>query len=403
MTKKENKFSRWLYARPLVKTWVAVFLVSLLLVSFGLMGIAGHIFPKTNLSSLISAETFSSSVRNTIKRMSRLVTIDFIVLGLGIWGMYAAVRRGTYSLLTVLNPGRKGAYFKSIYEQLKLKRGPRIVVLGGDTGIAPLLEGLSRYTENITVVALPSEENIRNAVKALAGSNESMRKLLGYKFESSHLKSVDFGGLFLDALVEETGGTEKALKEATRVLSLAGKVVLAVNGRGFEIIRSGSKAPSVTLKPKTGEANSDAVKAICEAEALILGPGSLYDSIIPALLIGGIKEAVVKSKCVKIYIANIMTEKNATESYSLSEHIKKIADYAGSQFLHYCLVNNGPIQDEVLLRYKKHGSSPVQIDAEELDLLGVKVVQKRMAVVTGGVIRHDAHRLGRAVIKVISI
>ncbi|MEI7904041.1 MAG: 2-phospho-L-lactate transferase CofD family protein [Candidatus Firestonebacteria bacterium] len=398
MAKKENKLSRWLYSRPLVKTWIAVFLVSLLLVSFGLMGIVGHVFPKTNLSSLISAKTFSSSVRNTVKRLSKLVTIDFIVLGLGIWGMYAAVRRGTYSMLTVLNPGRKGAYFKSVYEQLKLKRGPRIVVLGGDTGIAPLLEGLSHYTENITVVALPSEENIRNAVKALAGSNESMRKLLGYKFESSHLRSVDFGGLFLDALVEETGGTEKALKEATRVLSLSGKIVPALNGRGFETIRRGSAA-----KPKPGETNPDAVKAICEAEALILGPGSLYGAIIPALLIGGIKEAVVKSKCVKIYIANIMTEKNATEGYSLSEHIKKIADCAGSQFLHYCLVNNGPVQEEVLLRYKKHRSSPVKLDAEELDLLGVKVVLKKMAAVPGGVIRHDAHRLGRAVIKIISI
>ena len=413
MAAKESKFSRWLYSRPMLKTWLMVFIVSLVLLAFGLTGIIGQVFPKLDLTHFISAKTFSAKVRVTVVKLSRLVTIDFIVLGIGLLGILMAVRRGTYAFLTIINPGRKNGYINSVYRHLRLKRGPKIVVFGGASGIVPLLEGLSSYTENISVISFPEEAHLLSSLAALSGSNKRMRDLLGFRFGSSGLKGESFGGLFLDAMRKESGGLENALDESSRVLSLSGRVVPATFERvelALKSPRVKAKSPSkpcmpeLILKPSGVKANPEAVRVIYSADALVIGPGSFYSELLPFFLLGEIKDAVVKSKCAKLLVSNIMTRKNGSDGEYLSDQVRKILDQAGHPFLHYCVVNEGPVPEDTLIKYSSEGSCQVKMDWDEVDKLGVKIIRKRLIRLDeSGLARHDAQRLGRAVIKAISI
>ncbi len=412
MAAKESKFSRWLYSRPMLKTWVVVFIVSLVLLAFGLNGIIGHIFPKLDLTHIVSAKTFSAKVRVTVVKLSKLVTIDFIALGIGLLGILMAVRRGTYAFLTIVNPGRKGGYISSVYTQLRLKRGPKIVVLGGASGVAPLLEGLSSYTENISVISFPEETKLLSSLVALSGSNKRMKELLGFRFGVSRLKRESFGALFLGAMRAEAGGLENALDESSRVLSLSGRVVPATFDKIHlalkteRRVRAGGKrcVPEVVLKPSGARVNPEAVRVIYSADALVIGPGGFYEEILPFFLLGGIKEAVVRSKCAKILVSNIMTAKNGIDGNYLSDQVKKVLDHAGHSFLHYCVVSEGQVPEETLVKYSAKGACQVRMDWDEVDKLGVKIIRKKLIRIDdAGLVRHDAQRLGRAVIKAISI
>lgn len=159
---------------------------------------------------------------------------------------------------------------------------------------------------------------------------------------------------------------------------------------------------TVFLEPEDAKPLNDALEAIKEADVIILGPGSLYTSVIPNLLVGGIAESIEKSKAAKIYVCNIMTQPGETQEYTVSDHIKALYGHSKEGLVDYCIVNNAPIPDELLELYKDDGANYVKIDTEEILMLGVQPIENDLLGITGNLIRHDPSKLAESVIQLIT-
>ncbi|MBU0503300.1 MAG: YvcK family protein [Candidatus Omnitrophica bacterium] len=312
-------------------------------------------------------------------------------------------------------------------------RGPKVVVIGGGTGLSVLLTGLKEFTSNITAIVTVADAggssgrlrqqfdmlppgDIRNCLVALADASTLMRELFQFRFEAgSELAGHSFGNLFITVMTQLTGDFEKAIKETSKVLALRGQVIpstlnnvtLGAFYKDGSVIEGEDKIPlankaidRVFLKPAEPEATPEAVKAINEAEIIILGPGSLYTSIIPNLLIQEITAAISVSRAVKVYICNVMTQPGETDGYSLSNHIKKLVDHSHQRILDYCIVNTGRITSNSLKRYQMENAHPVVDDRKNVEGMGYRVIEDDI-VVADDVIRHDPLKLAKVIFSLI--
>jgi uncharacterized cofD-like protein len=251
------------------------------------------------------------------------------------------VRHSLYAVLTVLIPSRENEFVKIVYEKTRLKRGPRIVVVGGGTGLSNLLGGLKPYTSNLTAVVTVADDggssgrlrkafgmlppgDIRNCLVALSTQEETLNQLFQYRFKGhGDLKGHSFGNLFITVMTDITGDFGKAVEESSRVLATQGTVLPVSfdsmtlqarlkNGKIMtgesNISTSQSPIARLMLKEKGVRPNREALKAILEADAIVLGPGSLYTSVLPNLLIPQVAENIALSRAVKIYVCNVMTQ-----------------------------------------------------------------------------------------------
>jgi uncharacterized cofD-like protein len=303
---------------------------------------------------------------------------------------------------------------------------PRIVVIGGGTGLSTMLRGLKLYSKNLTAIVtvaddgggsgqlrddlgMPPPGDIRNCLQALANTEPTMEQLLGYRFTEGRLAGQSFGNLFLAALNEMSSSFDEAVLKMSEVLAITGRVLPVSNedlhiaaefDDGTEIFGESNIARHkvsgighinhVRLIPEGAMALPSSLEAIEKAELLILGPGSLFTSIIPNLLVGGVSEAIVASKAMKVYVLNIMTQDGETERLTASDHVRALFRHAGDRKLFdYCLANSAALPPEVLARYKKLGSEPTVVDAAELESLGVTVVTADIADITADKARHD--------------
>ena len=213
---KESGISKWYNSKAALRIWIVLILISVVVFFVGFKGMLGSVVPEFDFLKFISAKKASAFVRSIILRSSKYVTIDLIFIGLGIWGMYFAVKRGLYAILTVLKPANKHDFVGNVYERLKLTRGPKVTVIGGASGIIPVLQGLKKYTNNINAVILPTEKNIGSTLVALSNT-KSLNKLLGCRFGASKLKEFSFGDLFVKAMKDVAGDTVSALNESANV------------------------------------------------------------------------------------------------------------------------------------------------------------------------------------------
>ena len=258
--------------------------------------------------------------------------------------------------------------------------------------------------------------DLRNCLVALADTEPLMEKLFQYRFTSgTELKGHSFGNLFIAAMTEVTGDVEKALQESSKVLAVKGRVLPASTAhvRLDAIMEDGTlvegesqipevhkKIARVKLFPEKVEPVEAALEAIREADAIILGPGSLYTSIMPNLLVQGVAETLRKSKAIKIYICNVMTQPGETDNYTASMHAKAILDHAGKGAIDYVLVNSAPIPADMRMEYAKEGSTPVVVDEKALHDLGVGFV-KADIVNPADVAHHDPTKLMKNIMQMI--
>ena len=318
-------------------------------------------------------------------------------------------------------------------------RGPRIAAIGGGTGLSTMLRGLKDYTDRLTAIVTVADDgggsgvlrqelgmlppgDIRNCMEALANAEPLMRELMHYRFTEGSLAGQSFGNLFLAALNGISPTFDEAVARMSQVLAITGQVLPVTTAdvqleaeleNGARVVgeskifyckkREDCRIRRVRLIPEHPKALAGALEAIAQADMIVFGPGSLYTSIIPNLLVDGIVEAVHGARGLKIYVANVMTQEGETEGYTLSDHIRALFQHAGGKALfELCLVNSAPIAPELLAPYAREGAEPVRVDRAACRELGVEIVDRPVAGTQAGLVRHDPALLARALLDIHS-
>ncbi len=399
---------KWLYPGMQVKRWIALLMLGVILISFG-------------TARFVSEGSFFYRA------------IDILSILLGLFLSVVGLRNTLGSFITIFLPQREKELVDIIYRKRYLEKGPKIVTIGGGTGLAVLLQGLKEYTSNLTAVVTVADDggssgrirqefdilppgDIRNCLVALADTSSLMQNLFQFRFESpSELKGHSFGNLFITVMTKLTGDFEKAIKESSKVLAIRGQVIpstlnkvsLVATYKDGSIVEGEAAIPKkgvpisrVYLKPDFPQATPDAIKAISEAQAIVLGPGSLYTSVIPNLLIREITDAIVRSPAVKIYICNVMTQPGETDGYSADDHIKAILEHSSAKVIDYCIVNTAVISKDLLEKYKQDNSFPVDVNLQNIKSAGCKVIENEVAN-SQDYVRHDPEKLARIIVGLI--
>ena len=312
--------------------------------------------------------------------------------------------------------------------------GPKVAVIGGGHGLSTMLRGLKQYTENITAIVtvaddgggsgmlrqdlgMPPPGDIRNCIEALANTEPVMREMLHYRFPEGALAGQSFGNLFLAALNGISPSFDVAVSRMCEVLAITGRVLPVTTANvqleaefenGASVIgeskifyckkKEDCRIHQVRLLPEHPKALPAAMDAIRDADMVILGPGSLYTSIIPNLLVDGIVDAIRQSDALKVYVANVMTQEGETEGYTAADHIAALFAHSAAGLFDLCLTNSSPIPKGVAARYAEEGAELLKCDAEACAKLGVEVVNRPVATVENGYVRHHPGHLARELI-----
>ncbi|MCI8328186.1 MAG: YvcK family protein [Oscillibacter sp.] len=315
------------------------------------------------------------------------------------------------------------------------KHGPRIAVIGGGHGLSNMLRGLKEYTENLSAIVtvaddgggsgalrqdlgMPPPGDIRNCLTALANTEPLMDQLMDYRFQEGSLAGQSFGNLFLAALNGISPSFDAAVRRMSEVLAITGRVLPVTTAdvqleawfeNGASVVgeskifyckkKEDCRITQVRLLPEHPKALPEALSSIEEADMIVLGPGSLYTSIIPNLLVDGIVEAIQASSALKIYVCNVMTQEGETEGYTASDHISAIFQHSADQLFRLCLVNSSPIPEDVAARYAQEGAELLRYDTERCAALGVKLMSRPVAMVEDGYVRHHPDQLARELIQ----
>jgi uncharacterized cofD-like protein len=410
----------WLRPGIKVKRWIFFGLMGVLLIGFGMV------------------EFFFYRLYNIYYKTFYLF-LNFI----GIFVIYISVTQGMKAIIALINKGYLNVSLDSrklgnlIYEKRLLVKGPKIVVIGGGTGLSTMLRGLKYYTSNITAVVTVADDgggsgdlredlgilppgDIRNCILALADTEPIMEELLQYRFKDGRLKNQSFGNLFLAAMDGISSNFEEAVSNMSSVLAVTGKVVpvtlenmvlkaklkngLIIEGESnipSEAVKQDSPIDYVFIEPENAKAVQEAINAIKEADAIILGPGSLYTSIIPNLLIKDIKEAVNGADGIKIYVSNIMTQPGESDKFTVSDHLKALFKHSTDGIADYVIVNTGKVDDRLKSIYLEENSELVEIDVEQLDKMNINVIEADVIKVKRDLIRHDPEKLAAVLVKTI--
>ncbi len=317
---------------------------------------------------------------------------------------------------------------------LKRRKGPAIVALGGGHGLSAILRGLKLYTDDLTAIVtvaddgggsgmlredlgMPPPGDIRNCMEALADTESLMQQLLPSRFPDGRLVGQAFGNLLLAALDGVCDSFDQAVARMSEVLAITGRILPVTNAnvqleasfengtsvRGESKISAAKKEQNcrihhVRLLPEHTPALPAAVEAIREAEVVLLGPGSLYTSVIPNLLVDGISEAIADSPALKIYVCNIMTQDGETEGMTAQEHLSALLEHGLPRMVDLCLFNSDPISQELLERYSVEDAEPMRVDRKEIELLGAEVVYRPLMDMDCGYARHSGVKVAQAVV-----
>ena len=312
--------------------------------------------------------------------------------------------------------------------------GPRIAVIGGGNGLSTMLRGLKNYTENITAIVtvaddgggsgmlrqdlgMPPPGDIRNCMEALANTEPLMSELLHYRFTEGSLAGQSFGNLFLAALNGISGSFDEAVSRMSQFLAITGRVLPVTTAdvqleaefeNGASVVgeskifyckkKEDCRIRRVRLIPENPHALPEAMEAIRKADMIVLGPGSLYTSIIPNLLVDGIVEAIQSSRALKVYVCNVMTQEGETEGYTVSDHIAALFHHSAQGLFDLCLCNSSPIPKAVAARYAEEGAAPLYADLPACNALGVEIISRPIATVDNGYVRHEPGHLARELI-----
>lgn len=399
------KAFKWLYPGMWVKRWILLSVFGVIMISMGFVMVI-------------------------LEQNPRNKTFAGIIIIIGILSVITGIKRIIKSFVTIFLPQREDALVDKVYSKRILERGPKIVVVGGGTGLSTMLHGLKEYTSNITAVVtvaddggssgrlrkefdVPPPGDIRNCLVALADAEPLMGKLFQFRFgEGGELGGHSFGNLFITAMTKVMGDFDAAIKESSKILAIRGRVVpatldkiqlVAEHADGSETVGESNiplaKSPvkRIHLRPANCKPTDEAIEEIRKADAIVLGPGSLFTSIMPNLLVSRVFNEIRSSKAVKIYVCNVMTQKGETDDYKASDHLKAIIEHTSPGIVDYCVINTARIPEEMVEKYRTEDSSPVLPDAENIKKMKCKVVEAHISN-SKGYVRHDSYKLAKIIV-----
>ncbi len=405
----------WLIPGLHVKRWFLLILVGAVLMTLGIL-ILVDVRPVFSVMQFI--HKFATKIS------TELIAVSFIMLGAAVF--FKAWQKTNYSMLEGVD---NQMLLETVYRRRKLNRGPNIVAIGGGTGLSTLLKGLKRITNNITAVVTVGDDggssgrlreemgilppgDIRNCIAALAKDEHLVTNLFQYRFKNGEgLEGHSFGNLFLTALCAITGDFVQAVKETSNVLSIRGRVLpstvddmkLVAQMQDGSVVRgesnipeAGGKIEQLSTDPVECKPLEDVITAICEADLIILGPGSLYTSVIPNLLVKDVTDAIAATNAKKLYVANIMTQPGETDNYTLSDHVNAILKHAGGKKIIETVLINDFLPENLAQKYEEQGQYMVKLDVENLK--DIKVFSKRLIENSNeGLVRHSSKRLAKVI------
>lgn len=414
------KIMDWLKPGIKVKRWIAFGVLGILLIAFG----------------------FTELVNKRVYDIYYKVFYVFLNVT-GIFVIYLAVTEVMKSVIVLANTGYVKVSLDSkkieslIGEKRLLVKGPKIVVIGGGTGLSTMLRGLKYYTSNITAIVTVGDNgggsgdlredlgmlppgDIRNCLLALADTEPVMEELLQYRFTDGRLKNQSFGNLFLAAMAGISGNFEEGIQKMSSVLAVTGKVLpvtlddmqLVAKLENGNIVFGESEIPEeaknqkskikkLMLSTENAQPLSEALTAIREADAIVMGPGSLYTSVIPNLLVKKISPAIRRSSAFKIYISNIMTQPGETDNFTVVDHLKELRKYGGKDIVDCVITNSSGITEELRDKYLEKESELVETNIKEIEALGIDIVQEDLISISNGYIKHNSDKLAEVLIDVI--
>jgi uncharacterized cofD-like protein len=417
-----NQWFKWLSPGLSVKRWLLISVGGVILAS---LGFAIWI----RLTPIFWAIKFLRGILGFITDiLPYYISGPLVILGgllLLLWGQTRTVS----SITQVLRSEGDEELIDVLMAHRRLHRGPKIVAIGGGTGLSTLLRGLKVYSANITAIVTVADDggssgrlrqefgvlppgDIRNCLAALADEEKLLTELFQYRFKAGEgLLGHSFGNLFLTAMSDITGDLERGVAASSKVLAIRGQVLPATlsdvrlwaelsDGRRIQgeskITEAGGNIVKIGCIPENPPGLPAAIKAIKEADYIIMGPGSLYTSVIPNLLVPEIADAIAASEAPRIYVCNIMTQPGETQGYTVADHIRAIDAACGRPLFNAVLVHKKSPSARALIRYAQQQSHPVFVDREAIAQLGRRIVLANvMHEDETGCVRHNSERLAR--------
>ncbi|MCF3581797.1 YvcK family protein [Planktothrix agardhii 1811] len=422
-----NQWFKWLSPGLFIKRWMAVSATGVLVASLGL-AISTGMTPIYYILQLL---------KNLLGWITTVVPNYIsgpLMIALGVVLVLWSQTRSLNSISEAFYPAGDEQLVDRLLSHRRLLRGPKIVGLGGGTGLSTLLRGLKEYSANITAIVTVADDggssgrlrremgvlppgDIRNCIAALADEERLLTELFQYRFTAGDgLTGHSFGNLFLTAMSEIEGDLEQAIAASSKVLAIRGQVLPATltdvnlwaklaDGRRIHgessITEAKGKILTIGCIPPNPPALPKAVQAILEADLIIIGPGSLYTSVIPNLLVPEIAAAIASRNVPRIYICNIMTQPGETNGYTVSDHIKAIDKACGYQLFDAVLTQGTVPPANALIRYAQEDSHPVILDRDMVKQLGRRIVMSNIMDVDPdtGYLRHDPYRLAQVLLR----
>jgi len=416
---------KWFFPGLGVKRWLILIIFAFILVTIGITPLFG--FDLSVYVSSLMINFLNSIFGSQAEMILKFISIVIILVGLSL--TYLSLLKIREELNTHITPNDE--ILDLLYEKRRSNRGPEIVAFGGGTGLSNLLRGLKKNSDNLTAVVTVADDggssgrirdemgilppgDIRNCLVALADREPLMEKLFQHRFESEGgLEGHSFGNLYIAAMTEVLGDFEEAVRASSKVLAIRGKVLPATN----EDIKMGAiyddqekrigesaipvydkEISKVFLSPENASTTPEVKASIEKADVIVIGPGSLYTSILPNLLVKGIVEAIRDSDALKLYVCNVMTQPGETDGYTAADHAEAIIDHCGEGVFDYIVVNNQQGSAELRKKYEEEGAYPVEIDRERLNKLGINVIEADL-LKRESYLRHDPEALADLIYK----
>lgn len=426
---RARQFAKWLVPGIRVKRYVALVFLGVFLVALGSVLLADAV--SVGILRVLYGLVWLASWVSGGEPWGLVATGSVLVVG-GLYCVFLGVRATVRSVAAVFLPRGDHRLAELMVQRRALGRGPRIVAFGGGTGLSTLLRGLKRYGLSVTAVVTVFDDggssgrlrrelgvlppgDINDCLAALAEAEPLMARLFQYRFDRGELKGHSFGNLFLASMTGVAGDLVSAVQLASRVLAIRGQVLPATtdnvvlcaefldgtHAEGESAIPAARKAiRRVYLRPPHARPVREVLEAVAGADLIVLGPGSLYTSVLPNLLVPGVAEALRRAAAPVVYVVNVMTQPGETDGYRASDHVRAVVDHAGP-VVRAAVVNTQMPRNEVLLaRYRAEGAFPVEPDLDRIRLMGVEPFAFSLVSETD-LVRHDPVRLAEAVLEVL--
>ena len=412
------RFPRWLYPGMHLKRWLVLLFLGIAILGLGAAIFLRDLYRTTDADEIAVVYWVTGAWLEPRVRAILVAGLGIALTGMGMWGL----------MRSVISPfvARGNSVMEVLYTKRYLARGPRIVAIGGGTGLSTLLRGLKGYSANITAVVAVADDggssgqlrqqlgivppgDIRNCIAALADAEPLMTQLMQYRFPAgSGLDHHACGNLFIAAMTAVTGDFEEAVRESNRVLAVRGQVLPATSvplnlsarlasGRTLYgqvgIAQADEPIERVSIEPADVRANSEALERILEAELIVIGPGSLFSSILPNLLIGDVRDALAAAPGMKVYVCNVATQPGETDHLTASAHLRALFAHVGTDLLDYVVVNRAPARPP-----EGWLSEPVEVDVRELERLPVVIIEEDV-IDPANAHRHDPAKLASTLIR----